>query len=128
MESKNIKDTESTNASDGMLALESVIADVEVLCRSGQPKVAIKTYKSWIKSSDSHDKFIAQFNLGVLLVEQGDLKMDENMYKQQIKIRDELIVNLKGQIDLYEKMINNLVELVNTIDPKAGNLIQHIKF
>jgi len=85
MESKNIKDTESTNASDGMLALESVIADVEVLCRSGQPKVAIKTYKSWIKSSDSHDKFIAQFNLGVLLVEQGDLKAARASYRACLK-------------------------------------------
>ena len=75
----------SSNATNAPPPLESVIADAEAWCRQGQRKKAIQAYKSWLKSSESNDKFIAQFNLGVLLAEHGDLKAARTVYRACIK-------------------------------------------
>ena len=65
--------------------LEVLIGEVEALCRQGNYKAAVKTYKAWLKVSQSQDRFIAYFNLGVLQADLGDLKGARTAYKACLK-------------------------------------------
>ena len=85
MDSLNITDTPPVTSAHEPQPLEVLIGEVEALCRQGSYKAAVKTYKDWLKVSQSHDRFIAYFNLGVLQADLGDLKGSRTAYKACLK-------------------------------------------
>ena len=79
------------------LLLEDLIAQAEQLQSLGQPAKAIEIYQAWLSANQGRDRFIALFNLGVLLHEQGLLDQAKEAYDAALRLEphfDQARINL----------------------------------
>ena len=70
----------------GHLSLGDVIAQAETLKAKGEINEAVRLYQNWIASSGTADRFVAMFNVGVLL---ADLRRDveaETAYRGALEL------------------------------------------
>ncbi len=70
----------------GQMRLGDVIAQSETLKSKGEINEAVRLYQNWIASSGTADRFVAMFNVGVLL---ADLRRDveaETAYRGALEL------------------------------------------
>jgi predicted O-linked N-acetylglucosamine transferase (SPINDLY family) len=70
----------------GQMSLGDVIAQSETLKSKGEINEAVRLYQNWITSSGTADRFVAMFNVGVLL---ADLRRDveaETAYRGALEL------------------------------------------
>ena len=80
----------------GNMSLDELIQQAERLKSSGFLQEAINLYKLWIACTQADNKFVAFFNWGVLLADQGDWDAAIVAYQQALQLRP----------DLYQARIN----------------------
>jgi predicted O-linked N-acetylglucosamine transferase (SPINDLY family) len=78
------------NARQGTLSLQDLISHAEQLKSAAAAQEAIQLYKVWIASTASDNQFVAFFNLGVLLAEQGEWDSAVEAYQNALKARPDL--------------------------------------
>jgi len=77
-------------AKSGQMTLDALINHAEQFKAQGQFSDALNLYKIWIVCTTAANKFVAFFNWGVLLSDQGDLESAEVAYRQALKIKPDL--------------------------------------
>lgn len=83
-------DTLMQQARQGTMGLDELIQQAERLKSSGFMPQAINLYKLWIACTASDSKFVAFFNWGVLLADQGDWDAAIVAYQQALELRPDL--------------------------------------
>lgn len=83
-------DTLMQQARQGTMSLDELIQQAERLKSSGFLPQAINLYKLWIACTPSDNKFVAFFNWGVLLADQGDWDAAIVAYRQALQLRPDL--------------------------------------
>lgn len=71
--------------------LTEIAAKAEQLQVQGDTKGAIKTYRQWIKHSDSIDTWIGWFNLGALLNNSGDSAGAKQAFQTVLQLKPDFI-------------------------------------
>lgn len=71
--------------------LTQLIGEVEGLLKNGQRAQAICCYRHWLANTESLDKYVAWFNLGVLLAEQRDVASAQEAYRSSLALRGDFI-------------------------------------
>lgn len=68
-------------------SLTEVIGAVEALLKAGMRAQAVTCYRDWIAHTQALDKYVAWFNLGVLLAEQRDVVGAQEAYCASLALR-----------------------------------------
>jgi predicted O-linked N-acetylglucosamine transferase (SPINDLY family) len=95
-----------------VLSLTGVIERVDTLLKFAKRADAVACYQDWIAQSESHDKYVAWFNLGVLLAEQRDVVGAQDAYDACIALRPDFAqarINL-GLLKERQKDFNAALE------------------
>ena len=68
-----------------------LLAQCEVLRQSGQSAAVVPLYRRWLGLNQSPERYVAWFNLGVELSNQGDAAGAEQAYLQAIALKPDLV-------------------------------------
>ena len=89
-EISSMVDAVMQQARQGAMGLDELIQQAERLKSAGFAVHAVNLYKLWIACTQSDHKFVAFFNWGVLLADQGDWDAAIVAYQQALQLRPEL--------------------------------------
>jgi predicted O-linked N-acetylglucosamine transferase (SPINDLY family) len=71
--------------------LTQLIGAVEGMLKAGERLKAITCYRDWLADTESLDKYVAWFNLGVLLAEQRDSLGAQEAYRSSLALRSDFV-------------------------------------
>ena len=77
-------------ANTGQLPLDALISHAERLTAAGRAPDAVRLYEAWLTHNESPARYVALFNWGVLLSEQGLLDAAEAAYQQAFTLNPRL--------------------------------------
>ncbi|PQA81588.1 acetylglucosamine transferase [Limnohabitans sp. TS-CS-82] len=111
--------------------LEDLIPKVEKLCALGHQPLAVKMYRDWLEGYQGLDRYIALFNLGVLLFEQSDWQGAQAVYAEccqlvpafaLAKVNLGLVYERQGLTDLALQHWLEVAAAPGTLGETAQNL------
>jgi predicted O-linked N-acetylglucosamine transferase (SPINDLY family) len=111
--------------------LEDLIPKVEKLCTLGHRAMAVKMYRDWLEGYQGLDRYIALFNLGVLLFEQSDWQGAQAAYAEccqlvpafaLAKVNLGLVYERQGLTDLALQNWLEVAAAPGTLGETAQNL------
>jgi predicted O-linked N-acetylglucosamine transferase (SPINDLY family) len=114
------------------LSLLELVEIAEVLGRAGHSANLIALYKNWLARSSDGNKFIAFFNLGVLLADSGDHAAAAECCRSALDIKPDFIqarINLGRQLESLGQIPQAVLvwqETVDLLGSVSGTSTEHL--
>ncbi|KXK44173.1 MAG: TPR repeat-containing glycosyl transferase [Nitrosomonas europaea] len=97
----------STSKQQKLKKITDIAIQAEQLQEQGNIEGAIQLYRQWLEHTHSGDKWIAQFNLGVLLKDSGNFAGARQAFQSVLQQRPDFVQARKALELLHDHQLKN---------------------